>query len=101
MTNDQALDAGTYAVGGPGVAWRETGGEIVVLDVERSVYYGLNASAAELWKRLATGADRAELTATLMTDARVTDPPVTEQRAGSDVDEFLAELRRYGLLQRR
>lgn len=83
----------TYTVGGPGVAWRETGGEIVILDVTGSVYFGLNARGAQLWKRLATGAGRAELTAVLTAAT-----PVAPERAAGDVDAFLADLDRHGLL---
>ncbi len=89
-----ATDQANYTVGGQGLAWRETGGEIVVLDVDGSVYYGVNTSGAQLWKRLAGGATRRELTAVLTADGRV-----AEQRAAADVDEFLADLSSYGLLQ--
>ena len=82
-----------FTVGGPGVAWRETGGEIVVLDVAGSVYFGLNGSGAALWKRLADGAGRDDLTAALMAQG-----PVPEDRAIADVEAFLDELRRHGLL---
>lgn len=87
----------TYWVGGPGVAWRETGGEIVVLDVDGSVYFGLNGTAAGLWKRLAAdGASRGDLTDQLLAGA-----PVDGPRAESDVESFLADLDRFGLLHRR
>lgn len=82
-----------FTVGGPGVAWRETGGEIVVLDLDGSVYFGVNGTGALLWKRLVDGADAAELSDVLVQAAQV--PPA---RAAADVDAFLAELRRHGLL---
>lgn len=89
-------DAVTFSAGGPGVAWRETGGQIVVLDLAGSVYFGLNGSGAILWKRLVTdGATRAELTTLLMSGA-----DVDALRAESDVDRFLADLDGHTLLQR-
>jgi len=84
----------TYRVGGPSVAWRETGDEIVVLDIVGSAYFGLNRPAAQLWKRLTAGASCADLTAALMATASV-----GQERAWADVGTFLAELGRYGLLQ--
>lgn len=85
----------TYTVGGPDLAWRETGSEIVVLDVAGSVYFGLNATGAELWKRLAAGgATREELTGMLISGAGA-----TAEQAAPDVDAFLAGLSHYGLLQ--
>ena len=83
----------TYTVGGPGVAWRETGGEIVVLDLDGSVYFGLNGTGAVLWKRLVDGADGADLAALLVHDFAVPAP-----RAAADVEAFLDDLRQHGLL---
>ena len=34
------------------LAWRQAGDEVVVLDLAASVFHGLNASGALLWKRL-------------------------------------------------
>jgi hypothetical protein len=83
------------AVGSPGVVWRETEGQIVLLDVEASVYFGLNGTGAGLWKRLTEGATRDELTSMLMRGSSV-----GREQAGSDVDDFLADLRRHGLLRK-
>lgn len=75
------------------LAWRETGGEIVVLDLRGSVYFGLNPTAARLWTLLARGATRDELVLRLVDDQRI-----DAARAGADVDEFLGVLRREKLL---
>ncbi|WP_375499242.1 PqqD family protein [uncultured Jatrophihabitans sp.] len=82
-------------VGGPDVAWRETGGEIVVLDLAGSVYFGLNGMGAELWKTLLAGSSRAELTAQLSRRAGRVGPQLQV-----DVDQFLADLDEHGLLRR-
>ena len=87
-----AKPAEQLRVGGAGVAWRETAGEIVVLDLKASVYFGLNGTAASLWRRLAKSASRADLIEVLQSLGA---EPV---RASHDVDEFLVDLGRHGLL---
>ncbi len=82
-----------YRTGGVGVAWRETGGEVVVLDLARSVYFGLNPTAAMLWKLLVGGATRDQLIAALL--AGGADDPV---KARGDAAAFLAQLRSADLL---
>lgn len=84
-----------FVVGGPDVAWREAGGEIVILDLSGAVYFGLNATGAQLWKRLIDGASRADLVDQL---SRQTDRDGRQWHA--DIDEFLADLEHYGLLRR-
>ncbi len=85
----------TFTVGGPSVAWRETGSEIVVLDLSGSVYFGLNGTGAQLWKCLVDGASRADLVDQL---ARYADQSPTQMQ--TDVDVFLADLDKSGLLRR-
>lgn len=81
-------------VGGPGVAWRETAGEIVVLDLDGSVYFGLNGTAAALWRRLLGSATRSDLVEQLQAQG------ADLARAHQDVADFVAQLDRYGLLSR-
>ncbi len=83
----------TYRTGGAGVAWRETGGEVVVLDLSRSVYFGLNPTAAVLWKLLVAGATRDQLV-----EALVAGGADDRSRASGDADAFLAQLRSAELL---
>jgi hypothetical protein len=75
------------------LAWRETGEEVVVLDLQGSVYFGLNASAAPLWTMLARGTTREELVARLLADQQV-----DRDRAAADVDAFLAALVAHGFV---
>jgi hypothetical protein len=96
MSRSAGTDPTVYEVGGPSVAWRETGGEIVVLDVEGSVYFALNGTGAGLWRLLVAGADRASLIHSLTADGIVDHP-----RAEADVESFLADLDGEGLLRRR
>lgn len=89
-------DTEVYRVGGTGVAWRQTGNEIVVLDLTGAVYFGLNGTGAQLWKRLIDGATSAQLLNLLsaQTDVRGT-------QLAADVAEFLAALEGFGLLRHR
>ncbi|WP_326554510.1 PqqD family protein [Micromonospora sp. NBC_01813] len=92
MTTNTAI---VYRVRESHVAWRAAGDEAVLLDVRRSVYFALDRSAALLWPRLVAGATAAELTA-LLTERT----PVDADRAGADVQAFLAELESAGLVDR-
>ena len=75
-----------------GIVWRETSGEIVVLDLGESVYFGLNPSGAILWKRLIDGATRSELIELLRASG------ADGEQAPREVDEFLSALGGLGLL---
>lgn len=83
----------TLRTGGPAVAWRETGEEIVVLDLSGSVYFGLNPTAARLWKQLVGGTTRDELSRRLCAEQGI-----GQEQADADVDAFLDMLGREGLL---
>ena len=76
-----------------GLSWQELDGEIVVLDLVKSVYLRINGSGTALWRRLAEGADRDELVSSL-TEAY----DVEEQQAARDVELFVTDLRQQGLL---
>lgn len=43
-------------------------GEMVMMDVEKGVYYGLDAIGSDIWKRLETPLSAAELAAELVED---------------------------------
>jgi hypothetical protein len=75
------------------VEWRAVEGEVVALDVRRSLYLAINPSGAALWALVAEGTDREALVAQLRERF---DVPV--QRAEADADAFVAELRRHDLL---
>lgn len=76
-----------------GISWQEIDGELVVLDLERSVYLTTNVSGAFLTKLLVEEHSRDELVARLAEEFGVDD-----ERAGADVDAFVEELSRRGLL---
>lgn len=75
------------------VMWNSDDEESVVLDIESSTYFSLNASAALLWERLVDGATERELVSALVD--RLGAPA---ERAEGDVAQFVAALQERGLL---
>jgi Coenzyme PQQ synthesis protein D (PqqD) len=76
------------------VEWRESEGELLVLDIGASEYLSANATGGRLWQALAGGATREELVGMLVEAFQVDD-----RTAEADVDAFLAMLRERGLLE--
>jgi hypothetical protein len=79
---------------GEGLTWREIDDEVVALDIESATYVSANASGRLLWKALAGGATRERLVASLVEEFGI-----AAERAGADVDVFLADLEARGLLE--
>lgn len=52
----------------PGLLAADVDGEMVMMDVEKGVYYGLDAIGSDIWKRLETPVSAAELAAELVKD---------------------------------
>ena len=77
-----------------GLEWREVEGEVIVLDLQGSVYMSLNGSGAVCWCALAGGTTREEVVG-LLTERF----EVSRKRAEDDVEGFLTELRSRGLLE--
>jgi hypothetical protein len=75
------------------LTWHVAGDEVVILDLQGSVYLKLNGSARVLWERLSESASESELVAEL-----VETYGIDEQRATADVSTFVADLRQRGLL---
>jgi hypothetical protein len=76
-----------------GLDWREVDGEVVALDTPAERYLAANRTGSVLWAALADGTTRDELVALLL-DSYEIDRATAEH----DVDDFLTELRRHGLL---
>lgn len=76
------------------IAWRRVEDEVVVLDLNTSIYYSLNETAARVWELLA---DRQSAAAA---SRRVAEEYGEDVRSVErDVAEFLEGLRRENLLQ--
>lgn len=76
-----------------GLTWHVVGGEVVVLDLDGSVYLKVNGAGRVLWELLADRCDPDELTAALAQRYGI-----DAERAHTDVAAFLSELRRRDLL---
>lgn len=75
------------------LTWHVVGSDVVVLDLEGSVYLKLNGSGRVLWERLAETASTEALV-----EALVDQYGIDDELAAADVHEFVGELRRRGLL---
>lgn len=76
-----------------GLSSRKISGEVVVLDLESSRYLTINGSGVLLFDMLHEEHDRDELVAALLAAFEV-----DEDTAVRDVDTFIADLSRAGLL---
>lgn len=74
--------------------WVQTGDEIIALDEFDLTYISANGSGTLLWQELARGTTRARLIARLV-DAFGVEPDI----AARDVDIFLGDIERRGLLE--
>lgn len=79
---------------GEGLTWQAVEGELVVLDIEASLYLATNRSGALLWSALENGTTRDALVDLLVETYEV---PVATAKA--DVDRFLDQLSERGLLE--
>ena len=77
-----------------GLHWIEADGEIVALDDRSLQYVSANPVGAVVWQALVEGATREELLARILEEFEV-----EEGVAARDLDGFLGELARLGLLQ--
>ena len=77
-----------------GVDWRDVQGDVVALDLRRSVYVATNDAGTVLWSRLSEGATREELVAALLAEF-----DVVSDIAETDVDAFLHRLEELDLIE--
>ena len=85
---------GSFRIRSDGVAWRDVGGDVIVLDVNRSLYHAINSSGAPIWHALAGGASAAELVGEVARRY-----PEAAHRAEDDVRAFLRDLVAAGLVE--
>jgi hypothetical protein len=72
---------------------RELDGEVLVLDLRSSVYFGMTGTAARIWQLAETGATR-----DAMVDTLAEEYGGPRDIVAADVDRFLSELLERGLL---
>lgn len=70
-------------------------GEVVILDIEKGIYYGLDGVGADLWARLQSPSRLADLV-----DHVVNQYDVDRPTAESDIATLLREMFALGLLER-
>lgn len=75
------------------LSWHVAGEEIVILDLNGSVYLKLNGSGRFLWEQLNESTDEESLVTSLVEKYGIDD-----DRARSDVAAFVADLRQRKLL---
>jgi hypothetical protein len=73
-------------------------GEGVIVDTQTAHYFGLNESAAFLWRTLQEAGS--EVSEAQLVDALLGEFEVEREAARGDVREFLAHVIRYGLARR-
>ena len=76
-----------------GLVWNVVGEDIVVLDLDGSVYLQVNGSGRVLWEALSNGSTQQEMARLLRERFEIGD-----DRARADVASFLDDLGRRGLL---
>jgi hypothetical protein len=74
--------------------WRQIGGETVLLDLDSSMYLGINDAGSTLWPVMVRGTDRSELIELLRSTYDIDDA-----RAAADVDAFVTACREHDLLE--
>lgn len=74
------------------IVWRDLDGEVVILNLESGIYFGLEGTGNDIWRLLAEGRSQAEIAEQL--SARY---EVSPQQARADVARFVAELCAKGL----
>jgi len=75
------------------IIFKKVGEEMVLLDFERGIYYGLNPVGARVWELLAEGKNTDEI-ADLLTE----DFDVERSDAKGDVDALMDDLAANGLV---
>lgn len=84
----------TYRLREQGLNWRTIDSELVAVDVPTSLYLTANTSGALLWRALSEGATRETLVEQLVSAFAI-----DRLRAETDVDAYLADLDKRGLLE--
>lgn len=79
----------------PGVLTREVDGELVLLDLDRGIYFGLNEAGRKIWSELLAGRTEEEVAAKLATEF---DAAIATIR--SDVADLREQLVASGLLMK-
>lgn len=72
----------------------DVGNELVLLDIETGIYFGLDAVGARVWQMLTDGRARDEIVANLLQEYEV-----EEEQLRGDLEILLSQLAERGLVQ--
>jgi hypothetical protein len=87
------MQGSVRVVAGEDVLIRTVGDELVLLDLQKGVYYGLNATGARIWELLASGLSIDETIACLESEHHASRESLTR-----DVVDLIEELRERDLI---
>jgi hypothetical protein len=77
-----------------GVSWRDVGGDVVILNVEAGVYFGIDGSGSQMWRELA---EHGSVEKTLESLKHQFDVEPDELKR--DLDDLVKQLVEKGLVQ--
>jgi len=77
-----------------GVIWRDVGGDVVILNVEAGVYFGIDGSGSQMWRELAEHGSVEKTLASLQQQL-----DVAPDELKRDLDDLLDELVQKELVQ--
>jgi len=78
------------------LAYRRISGEMFIVDAARAELHELNCPAALIWEGLASGKNESALVSALTAEFEV-----DEKTARADIDSFIEELIKAGIVEKR
>jgi hypothetical protein len=76
------------------VVWTDLGDEVVILNLDTGIYFGLEHVGARTWKLIADGRTRQEVLQTIAVEYETSD-----EQAEQDLEELVGELSQEGLIK--
>ena len=76
------------------LAFRRMAGEVFIVDAAKAEMHELNGPAALIWEGLAAGKTEKDTVSAIMSEFEI-----EEKNAGADLENFVKELKKTGLLQ--
>lgn len=76
------------------LAYRRIAGEVFIVDAARAEMHELNGTAALIWEGLAAGKTEKAIIAALLSEF-----DIEEKIASADLESFVSELKKTGLLE--
>ena len=77
-----------------GLAYRRIAGEVFIVDAAKAEMHELNGTAALIWEGLAAGKTEKAIVSAIMSEFEI-----EEKTARADLENFVKELGKTGLLQ--